>query len=278
MNHSGDGESSIRRTAAATASAPHTRQANTGMIFIVLNFTLAGALLIIGALTLRKVSHAGEWVFASLPLLFGLHQLDQGVVWLGLLHLVDASILHAAAQLFGFYAQAVLPLLVPLAVWLLETRGSKRNLLAALVLIGALLAVYVGWGLAHYPTQVYVQHVSLVYANPATAHLWVALLYILTTCGSLILSRSVTIQLFGWLNLVGLVAVYLVAEYAFTALWCLYAALVSGMLYLYFIERRIAFLSALRRTEQQIEREVDDELTRLTHHLPRLRRLLVRPH
>lgn len=248
------------------------------MIFIVLNFTLAGALLTIGVLTLKKVSHAGEWVFASLPLLFGLHQFDQAIVWLGLLHLVDASILHVAAQLFVFYAQAVLPVLVPLAVWLLETRGPKRDLLASLVLIGALLAVYVGWGLAHYPTQVYVHHVSLVYANASTAHLWVALLYILTTCGSLILSRSVTIQLFGWLNLVGLVAVYLVAEYAFTALWCLYAALVSGMLYLYFIERRIAFLSALRRTEQQIEREVDDELARLTRHLPRLRRLLVRSH
>ncbi|AOV16508.1 hypothetical protein BJI67_04965 [Acidihalobacter aeolianus] len=248
------------------------------MIFIVLNFTLAGVLLTIGVLTLKKVSHAGEWVFASLPLLFGLHQFDQGIVWLGLLHVVDTHVLHVAAQLFVFYAQAVLPVLVPLAVWLLEARGPKRDLLASLVLIGALLAVYVGWGLAHYPTQVYVHHVSLVYANASIAHLWIALLYILTTCGSLILSRSVTIQLFGWLNLIGLVVVYLIAQYAFTALWCLYAALVSGMLYLYFIERRIAFLSALRRTEVQVEHEVDDELARLTRHLPRLRRLLVRPH
>lgn len=248
------------------------------MVFIILNFTLAGVLLTIGVLTLNKVSHANEWVFASLPLLFGLHQFDQGFVWLGLYHVVDAHTLHSAAVLFIIYAQAVLPLLVPLAIWLLETPGAKRNLILALVALGALLAAYVGWGLMHSPTLVFVRNGSLVYANAATAHLWVALFYILTTCGSLILSRSVTIQLFGWLNLIGLVAVYLIAQYAFTALWCLYAALVSGMLYLHFIERRIAFLSALRRTENQVERETGDELDRLIRHLPRLRKLLVRPH
>lgn len=247
------------------------------MIFIVLNFTLAGALLIVGALTLKKVSRPREWVFASLPLLFGLHQFDQGIVWLGLMNLINPQTLHTAAELFVFYAQAVLPFWVPLAVWLIEPNGVKRKLLAALLVIGALLAAYVGWGLTQYPTNVYIHNGSLVYSNAATEYLWVGLLYILTTCGSLILSRSVTVQLFGWLNLIGLVIVYLLAHYAFTALWCLYAAMVSGMLYLHFIERRIAFLSAVRKTEEQIEHETSDELERLSNHLPRLRRFFVRP-
>lgn len=247
------------------------------MVFIIANFALAGMLLVIGILTLNKVSHANEWVFASLPLLFGLHQFDQGIVWLGLFHVVGPQGLHAAATLFVFYAQAVLPLLVPLAVWLLERPGAKKNLLAVLVLVGALLAVYVAWGLAHEATQVSVRNGLLVYDNPATEHLWVAVLYILTTCGSLVLSRSVAIQMFGWLNLIGLVAVYLLAQYSFTALWCLYAALISAMLYLHFIERRIAFLSALRRTEDSLERDAAEELERLIHHLPNLRKLLPHP-
>lgn len=247
------------------------------MIFMVLNFTLAGFLLALGVLTLKKVSRPNEWVFASLPLLFGLHQFDQGVVWLGLLHLVNPQTLHTASELFVFYAQAVLPLWVPLAVWLIEPRGAKRNLLLALVVIGGLLAVYVGWGLTQYRTSVTIQNDSLVYSNASTEHLWVALLYILTTCGSLILSRSVTVQLFGWLNLMGLVIVYLLAHYAFTALWCLYAAMVSGMLYLHFIERRIAFLAELREREVEIQQDTSDELERLSNHLPRLRKFFVRP-
>ncbi|MEJ2360161.1 MAG: hypothetical protein P8Z75_01845 [Gammaproteobacteria bacterium] len=246
------------------------------MFFIIANFTLAGVLLVIGVLTLKKVSHPAELVFASLPLLFGLHQFTQGVVWLGLYHMVSPHTLHVASTLFVFYAQAILPFWVPLAIWLLEPRGPRRHLIATLLLVGGLLMAYVAWGLLLQPTQVFIRDYSLVYLNPHTQQLWIALLYILTTCGSLILSRSVAIQLFGWLNLLGLLVVYWIAQYSFTALWCLYAALVSVILYLHFIERRIAFLRTLQREESRFGSELEAELHRLIGLFPRLRRLFGR--
>jgi len=246
------------------------------MFFIVANFTLAGVLLVIGALTLKKVSRPAELVFASLPLLFGLHQFTQGLVWLGLYDMASTRTLHVASMLFVFYAQAILPFWVPLAIWLLEPRGSRRHSIAALLVVGGLLMAYVAWGLSQTPTQVFISHYSLVYFNPHTEHLWVALVYVLTTCGSLILSRSVAIQLFGWLNLIGLLAVYLIARYSFTALWCLYAALVSVILYLHFIERRITFLRALQRGEAHLESELEDELDKLIKLFPRLRKFFAR--
>ena len=242
------------------------------MFFVVANFTLAGMLLVIGVLTLKKVSHPAELVFASLPLLFGLHQFIQGFVWLGLYHMVSPRTLHIASMLFIFYAQAILPFWVPLAIWLLEPRGPRRQSIAALLVVGGLLMAYVSWGLLRQPTQVFVSHYSLVYFNPHTRHLWVALIYILTTCGSLILSQSVAIQLFGLLNLLGLLLVYLIAQYSFTALWCLYAALVSVILYLHFIERRIAFLRALQHEETHLGSELDEELGKLINLFPRLRK------
>jgi hypothetical protein len=242
------------------------------MFFIVANFTLTGMLLVIGVLTLKKVSHPAELVFASLPLLFGLHQFIQGFVWLGLYHMVSPRTLHIASMLFIFYAQAILPFWVPLAIWLLEPRSPRRQLIAALLVVGGLLMVYVVWGLLRQPTQVFISHYSLVYFNPHTQHLWVALIYILTTCGSLILSKSVAIQLFGLLNLLGLLLVYLIAQYSFTALWCLYAALVSVILYLHFIERRIAFLRALQQEETHLGSELDEELDKLINLFPRLRK------
>ena len=242
------------------------------MFFIVANFTLAGILLVIGVLTLKKVSHPAELVFASLPFLFGLHQFTQGFVWLGLYHMVSPRTLHVASILFVFYAQAILPLWVPLAIWLLEPRGPRRQAIAALLVAGGLLMAYVAWGLLYQPTQVFVSHYSLVYFNPHTGHLWVALIYILTTCGSLILSRSVAIQLFGVLNLLGLLVVYVIAEYSFTALWCMYAALVSVILYLHFIERRIAFLRALQHEETHLRSELEEELDKLISLFPRLRK------
>ncbi len=246
------------------------------MFFIVANFTLAGVLLVIGMLTLKKVSHPAELVFASLPLLFGLHQFTQGIVWLGLYHMVSPRTLHVASMLFVFYAQAILPFWVPLAIWLLEPRNPRRQLIAALLVVGGLLMVYVAWGLLQQPTQVFIRDYSLVYSNPYTQQLWIAVIYILTTCGSLILSRSVAIQLFGWLNLLGLLLVYWIAQYSFTALWCLYAALVSVILYLHFIERRIAFLRALQHEETHLESELEAELNKLVGLFPRLRKIFVR--
>jgi len=242
------------------------------MFFIIANFTLAGMLLVVGVLTLRKVSRPAELVFASLPLLFGLHQFTQGIVWLGLYHMLSPHTMHVASVLFVFYAQAILPFWVPLAIWLLEPRGARRNLIAVLLLVGGMLMAYVAWGLLQVPTQVFIEHYSLVYFNPHTEQLWIALIYILTTCGSLILSRSVAIQLFGWLNLFGLLVVYVIAQYSFTALWCLYAALVSVILYLHFIERRIAFLHTLQRRESQLGSGLEAELNRLIGLFPRLRK------
>lgn len=246
------------------------------MFFIIANFTLAGILLVIGILTLNKVSHPRELVFASLPLLFGLHQFTQGIVWLGLYHMVSPNTLHLASMLFVFYAQAILPFWVPLAIWLLEPGSPRRQSIAALMVIGGLLMAYVAWDLVQQPTEVYIDHNSLVYHNPQTRHLWVALIYILTTCGSLILSRSIAIQLFGMLNMLGLLLVYLIAQYSFTALWCLYAALVSVILYLHFIERRIAFLRALQREETSLGSELEEELNRLRNLFPRLRNFFTR--
>jgi hypothetical protein len=242
------------------------------MFYIVANFTLAGMLLVIGVLTLKKVSHRTELVFASLPLLFGLHQFIQGFVWLGLYHMVTPHTLHVASTLFVFYAQAILPFWVPLAIWLLEPRGWRRQLIAALLVVGGVLMAYVSWWLLQEPTQVFISYYSLVYYNPHTEYLSVALIYILTTCGSLILSRSIAIQLFGILNLLGLLLVYLIAAYSFTALWCLYAALVSVILYMHFVERRIAFLRALKYRETYLGYELEVELDKLIHLFPRLRK------
>jgi hypothetical protein len=179
-------------------------------------------------------------------------------------------------MLFIFYAQAILPFWVPLAIWLLEPRGPRRLSIAALLVVGGLLMVYVAWGLLHQPTQVFISNYSLVYFNPHTRHHWVALIYILSTCGALILSRSVAIQLFGWLNLLGLLLVYLIAQYSFTALWCLYAALVSVILYLHFIERRIAFLRALQHEQTILGSELEEELNKLIGLFPRLRNFFIR--
>jgi len=243
------------------------------MFFAILNFTLSGAIFIIGILTLKKVSSPNEVVFASLPLLFSLHQFIQGFVWLGMYGLIGERALHMSETIFVFYAQGLLQFLVPLALWLIEPAGLRKNLIALLMYLGAFLTAYSLWKLSIVPTHVSIIDGVLSYDNPATRQVWLGLGYVLTTCGALMLSSSIAVQLFGWLNLLGLTVIYLFKPYGFTSLWCLYAAAVSVLLYFYFVERRISFLQEIKEKEKKLNHTLAKELKRLEGFYPHLRKI-----
>ena len=62
----------------------------------------------------------------------------------------------------------------------------------------------------------------------------VAVVYVIPTCGALFFSGFRDLVLLGWLNLVGLIVVMLIKSYAFTSVWCAYAAVVSVVIYFFF--------------------------------------------
>jgi hypothetical protein len=62
---------------------------------------------------------------------------------------------------------------------------------------------------------------------PATNNIAVALLYVIATCGSLFFSKIRMMVIFGAANLAILLIVMEVKRYAFTSLWCAYAAIAS---------------------------------------------------
>ncbi len=231
--------------------------------FAILNFTLSGAIGVIGILTLRKVSTPHEVLFALLPLLFALHQFTEGFVWLGMGGHIEKRALELSSGIFIYYAQGLLPLLIPLALWLIEKVLWRKRILAVLTLLGLALAIYTMYGLSIIPSSVTVVNNTLFYNNPWTANIYDAIIYIITTCGSLMLSSSISIQLFGLLNLIGLTLIFLLRPYGFTSLWCLYAAAISGLLYFHFVERRIKFLQELKAKREALSSSLQRELDSL---------------
>jgi hypothetical protein len=67
-----------------------------------------------------------------------------------------------------------------------------------------------------------------------SASCMVAVFYVIATCGSLFFSRIKDMVVFGGANLVILSVVMAVKRYAFTSLWCAYAALASVIILAYF--------------------------------------------
>jgi len=198
------------------------------------NFVGSGVLGAVGVATLTKVKHRRELLFASLPTLFALHQFIEGFVWLGLDGVLSAKVVHNMGALFVLYAQGLLPFLMPLSVMLFEQTRARRRAMMPFVILGALLALYMLWGLAAYPLRISIDRNSIVYVNDATNMTWVAVLYIIATCGSLFFSRVPMMVAFGVENVIILLVVIDVKRYAGTSVWCAYAALASVIILIYF--------------------------------------------
>ena len=75
---------------------------------------------------------------------------------------------------------------------------------------------------------------SIVYINQATNNTAVAVLYVIATCGSLFFSEVKPMVIFGLANLAILLIVMAFKRYAFTSLWCAYAAVASVIILAYF--------------------------------------------
>jgi hypothetical protein len=198
------------------------------------NFTGSGVLGTLGVLTLTKVKHRRELLFASLPALFAIHQFIEGFVWLGLDGVLSPVVTHDMGAAFVLYAQGLLPFLLPLSVLLFEPARKDRRRMMPFVVIGGLTTLYMLWGLTAYPLQIFVRGNSIVYINPATNNTTLAIFYVIATCGSLFFSKVRAMVLFGAANLAILLAVMAVKRYAFTSLWCAYAAIASIIILVYF--------------------------------------------
>lgn len=198
------------------------------------NFAGSAALGAAGVTTLTKVKHRRELLFAAMPLLFAIHQFIEGFVWLSLDGILSPTVAHNMGAAFMLYAQGLLPLLAPLSVLLFEPNARSRRRMLPFVVLGGAVTLYILWALTAFSLQVYLERNSIVYMNQATNNTLVALLYIIVTCGSLFFSKIRMMVSFGAANLAILLIVMAVKRYAFTSMWCAYAAVASVIILVYF--------------------------------------------
>jgi hypothetical protein len=100
------------------------------------NFVGSAALAAVGVLTLTRVRHRRQLLFASLPTLFAVHQFIEGFVWLGLDGILSPKVTHNMDAAFMLYAQGLLPFLMPLSVMLFEPDKGSRIRMRPFLLLG----------------------------------------------------------------------------------------------------------------------------------------------
>ncbi|MGA8619472.1 MAG: DUF6629 family protein [Candidatus Sulfotelmatobacter sp.] len=110
------------------------------------NFVGSGVLGAVGVVTLTRVKHRRELLFAALPVLFAVHQFIEGFVWLGLDGILSPSVAHDMGAAFMLYAQGLLPFSLPLSVFLFEPNAKSRSrmLRARDIRVGTCAVLFLG--------------------------------------------------------------------------------------------------------------------------------------
>ncbi len=200
---------------------------------------IAGAVVVgVGVATLRRVRVRRELIVGALPLLFGIHQLVEGFVWLGLRGQVSPGLGDTAKQVYIVFAHAILPVLVPLGFTLLEPDRRRARWMWPLVGLGLLLGGYLLWQVTAYPVGAQLQARCIDYSTHTPNDLLIGLLYVVVTCGPALISSRRHLRWFGVVSLVGVIAAALVRADELTSLWCVYVALVSVLILEHFCRQR----------------------------------------
>lgn len=211
------------------------------------SFVAGATLLVIGTLTVRQSKRPAELPFAGIPLLFGIQQILEGVVWLTFR--ADTALSNAVVTTaYSLFSHVVWPIYVPIAVLTLETVRWRRKALYAFVAIGAAAAVYLLINMVRFPIMSRLVGAHIEYVSP---HFYVAIVmgsYLTGTCLSMLLSSHRVVVLFGLLALLSFVAAYEIYAVWLISVWCFFAAVLSALVYVHFRTRIFVLESQLPLT------------------------------
>ena len=197
------------------------------------SFTAGAALSGVGAMTLRKSRGRVELPIALVPLLFGIQQVTEGFVWLGLRN--DLPELRTwATYVYSMFSHVLWPIFVPFAILLVEVARRRRRAISMFLALGTAVGLYLLYFIVRYPVTASIYNRSIFYDSP---HLFIGVVlaaYLLATCASGLFSSHRCINVFGVLAFALAVAAYEVSVKTFVSVWCFFAAVLSLLVYLHF--------------------------------------------
>ncbi len=200
------------------------------------SFVAGTALLAVGALTVRKARRKAELPLAAIPILFGVQQLIEGVIWLTFQF--DSPLLNPVMTFaYSLFSHVLWPLYVPFAVLLLEPVRWRRKALLAFLAAGAAAGLYLLVTMFRFPIVSRAVGGHIEYASPHFHFVAVMTGYLAGTCISMLFSSHKAVKLFGLAALLSFVASYAIYTQWFFSVWCFFAAVLSAIVFLHFTGR-----------------------------------------
>lgn len=210
------------------------------------SFGMGALLVATGTVTYLGNKIKEQRMIAAMPLIFGIQQLAEGLVWQTL---GDPQSLtqQFGISLFITIALIIWPSWLPWSLYQLEVEKKRKRILKILGLFGfgiSLLAIGV---LHNNPVHAYSAGHSLGYVFPNVQKFWPDsfdfLLYDTPTVLPFFISSLSTVKKAGYLVVISLIATQIINQQATTSVWCFFAALISFYIAINIMLRRQATLS-----------------------------------
>ena len=186
----------------------------------------------VGVVTLTRTNTKIHRPFAMIPLLFGIQQLIEGIIWLTFRY--DAPLLQQMmTYLYSVFSHVLWPIYVPFSIGLMEIVRWRRKAIFVFQVVGIVLGLYLLYYIVPGPVVAEVTGGHIVYVSPHFYQIPVMVLYLTAACISCFFSSHIFVRLFGGLLLLSFITAYLIHIQTLISVWCFFAAILSVVIYLH---------------------------------------------
>ena len=186
-----------------------------------------------GIYILRAVKNKKEIPLKAIPLMFGIQQLFEGVVWVT--QSIPEYIFYNQISRYGFlfFALIVWPVWIPYSLYQITTEEKKKRCLAAFLGIGATVSSGLGWILWDKGAVALIScnHIEYILQVPKDLMGVSLVWYALATIVPFFVLKKKLFQQFGLLLAGSILISLLFFLNWFTSVWCFFSALLSIYIY-----------------------------------------------
>jgi len=197
------------------------------------SFLAGTGLSLFGIHILKSPHKKKDRYFLAIPLMFGIQQLSEGMVWVSNTNSAYAQYNTFASYLFLFFAFFAWPIWVPFSLEKMETNSNIKKRLFGLFMAGIVVSTTIAWmalNLGVAPT-ISCNHIEYLINWPEVFIFPGITWYAITTIAPFFIIRKKTFNLFGILLFFSIIISGAFYINWFISVWCFFAALLSFLIY-----------------------------------------------
>jgi hypothetical protein len=198
------------------------------------SFSAGVVLTVIGIASIKKTHHGSQLLFASIPLIFGIQQLTEGILWVTIPNPNYVNTQKVFTYVYLLIAQVFWPLWVPMSILLLEKNRSRKKIQRVLVAAGLIVGAFLAYYLLNYKVEAKIvgQHVTYLQNYPISLKSSMVVLYALATIAPSFFSHVKHMWLLGTTILLSYLVTAIFYDHYVLSVWCFFSSIISLAIYL----------------------------------------------